>query len=182
MVDVSGHLGLALIALSPAWFLVDRDSALLFVGLGLPFGMLPDIDLYLSKAIATVQHHGVTHTLLFVGIVSVVLAPLLGRTVVPWAANRGLLSRTADALDRPSVFAGLAVFVGGAAHVFGDILSAPDISQPIEPLWPFVQGSVGIDVVYYNSNPVNFGLLAAGVLLNVVLWQWRQRRLQPRRA
>ncbi|QCJ47979.1 MULTISPECIES: metal-dependent hydrolase [Haloprofundus] len=174
MVDVSGHIGIALLALSPAWFLVDRESAVAFIALGTPFGMLPDIDLYLSKAVATVQHHGVTHTLLFVGIVSAVLGPLLGRTLVPWLADRGSLSRAADALDRPSTFAGLAVFVGGAAHVFGDILSAPDISQPIEPLWPLVPGSVGIDVVYYNSNPVNFGLLAAGVLVNVGFWWWRK--------
>ncbi|WP_224336898.1 metal-dependent hydrolase [Haloprofundus halobius] len=174
MVDVSGHLGLALLALSPAWFLVDRDSAALFVALGLPFGMLPDVDLYLSNAIGTVQHHGVTHTLLFVGIVSLLLGPILGRTVVPWLANRGSLSRPADALDRPATFATLAVFVGGTAHIFGDILSAPDVSQPIEPLWPLVPGSVGIELVYYNSNPVNFGLLTAGILLNVGLRWWQK--------
>ncbi|WP_224269443.1 hypothetical protein [Haloprofundus salinisoli] len=72
-------------------------------------------------------------------------------------------------------------FVGGAAHLFGDILSAPDIARPIEPLWPFASGSPAIEIVYYDSNPVNFGLFAAGVLFKVGLWQWR-RRLQPRRA
>ncbi|WP_224447022.1 metal-dependent hydrolase [Haloprofundus salilacus] len=174
MVDVSGHLGIALIALAPAWLLVDRESALLFVALGLPFGMLPDVDLYLRASLQTVQHHGVTHTLLFVGIASVVLGPCLGRTLLPRLAASDSLSRTADALDAPATFAGLAVLVAAASHLVGDILSAPDISQPIEPFWPVFEQSLGLDLVYYDSNPVNFGLLAAGVLLNVGLWWWQR--------
>ena len=46
------------------------------------------------------------------------------------------------------------------------MLSAPDISEAIEPLWPLYADSVGIDLVWYNASWFNLGLLIAGVLLN----------------
>jgi hypothetical protein len=177
MVDVTGHLGLALIALSPIWIWTDERTALTFVALGLPFGMLPDVDLELRKLFSTVHHHGVTHTLVFVALVSLVTGVVAARTILPALRSRGYLSENSPAVRRPVGFATTALFVASAAHLFGDILSAPDISQPIEPLWPLVQGSVGIDVVYYDSNPVNYGLFLAGILLNVGLWWYGTRRL-----
>jgi len=49
MVDVTGHLGMALLWLAPAWFLLDyRKTAWTFVVSGVLFGMLPDIDLVLG--------------------------------------------------------------------------------------------------------------------------------------
>lgn len=49
MVDVTGHLGMALLWLAPAWFLLDcRKTAGTFVVSGVPFGMFPDVDLVLE--------------------------------------------------------------------------------------------------------------------------------------
>ena len=79
MVDVAGHLGMALIWLAPAWFFIDSGkTAGTFVGIGFWFGTLPDIDLYLQKVFRTVKHHGIVHTVLTVSLIALVLGPLVG--------------------------------------------------------------------------------------------------------
>jgi len=50
------------------------------------------------------------------------------------------------------------------------MLSAPDLADSIEPLWPIYQGSIGVDLVWYNNPVVNLGLLVAGVVVNVGLY------------
>jgi hypothetical protein len=51
-------------------------------------------------------------------------------------------------------------------HVFADVLSAPDVSTPIEPLWPFVQGSWGLDLIWYQNPWWNVGLLAFAIAIH----------------
>lgn len=49
MVDVVGHLGMALIWLAPAWFVIEQaKTAATIVSSGFWFGMLPDSGLFLS--------------------------------------------------------------------------------------------------------------------------------------
>lgn len=46
MVHLTGHLGMALLWLVPAWVLLDhRKTAGVFVASGVLFGMVPDVDL-----------------------------------------------------------------------------------------------------------------------------------------
>jgi membrane-bound metal-dependent hydrolase YbcI (DUF457 family) len=75
-----------------------------------------------------------------------------------------------EQFDRSQVFSFsfLAFFAGGLSHVFADMLSAPDISTPIEPLWPLVDGSWNIDLVWYNAGWINFGFLAVMVVAHIV--------------
>lgn len=169
MVDVIGHLGMALIWLAPAWFFIDRSkTGLTFVGTGFWFGMAPDIDLALQGIVPTIKHHGILHTVLFVTVFAAVVGPIVG-----WVLEKTLGGSEwfSEAASRASLKIGfIAVWVSGLAHLSADILSAPDISEAIEPFWPLYRSSLGIDIVWYNNPWFNWGLFVVGVLLNVGLW------------
>jgi len=113
------------------------------------------------------HHHGVTHTVVFVVLASVVAgvvaAALLTRPLDDWLGW--------DRFDRWSMFgfAFLAFFLGGLSHLFADMLSAPDISTPIEPLWPLVQQPVGLDVIYYEDPLYNGVFFVAMLALHTVV-------------
>ncbi|WP_158237421.1 metal-dependent hydrolase [Halegenticoccus soli] len=170
MVDVAGHLGATLIALSPIWFLVDLRAAVTGILVGLPLGLLPDVDIWLKKVFPTIHHHGVTHTIVFVTLVSAVAALI----VTP-----ALLSLRKDThrnrIGRPYLFTFAISWVASLSHIFGDMLASPDIVryQPVEPFWPLYHQPITVDVIYYNAFVWNAGLLAVGVVLNLALWRWR---------
>ncbi|MDZ5810911.1 metal-dependent hydrolase [Halorubrum sp. AD140] len=169
MVDVSGHLGMALLWLAPAWFIVDcRRTAVAFVLVGTPFGMLPDVDLVLPRLVPTVKHHGVFHTVLVVTLLAAAIGPLVGTLLERIDGETDWLST--ETVRHSARFGFLAVWISGLAHLSADVLSAPDIADSIEPFWPIYPHSLGIDLVWYNDPLVNWGLLAAGVLVNVGLY------------
>ncbi|MFW5916791.1 MAG: metal-dependent hydrolase [Halorubrum sp.] len=160
---------MALLWLAPAWFLLDaRNTAGTFVASGVLFGMLPDVDLVLEGVLPAVKHHGVFHTILLATLLAAVIGPLVGKVVEAVAGDTDWLSPEAAA--HSIRFGFLAVWIPGLAHVFADMLSAPDLADSIEPLWPLYHGSIGVDLVWYNNPVVNWGLLAAGVLVNVGLY------------
>lgn len=177
MVDVLGHLGMALVWLAPVWFVADRPkTAATFVGAGVWFGMLPDVDLVLSRWFPqAIHHHGVFHTVLVVAILAALLGPVVGLVLqralggTEWFAPR----TRGDA----AALGVVAVLVPGLSHLFADMLSAPDVAQPIEPLWP-LYGSrvVRVDVLYFSSFRATWGLLILGLAVNGGLWAWRVRR------
>lgn len=169
MVDVMGHFAMALLWASPAWIVWDGRVSLAFVGFALATAMLPDVDLVL-QGIAGVDHHGVTHTVVFVLGVALIAGAVVeyglhSRLERAWSLDEG------DALSSRSLFAFAfsAFAVGGLSHVFADMLSAPDIAQAVEPLWPLYRQSVGIDLIWYNSVWWNAGLLAVALALTLVL-------------
>lgn len=165
---------MALIWLAPAWVVFDRDrTAATFVGLGFWFGMLPDADLVLSNWFVTVKHHGVLHTVLAVTIAAAVIGPIVGWLLKRTLGDTQWFSR--QAADGAYGVGFVMIWVAGLSHLFGDMLSAPDIAEAIEPLWPIYGQSIGIDLVWYNSTWVNWGLFLAGVALNVALFLWLRR-------
>ncbi|WP_132058428.1 metal-dependent hydrolase [Halorussus amylolyticus] len=174
MVDVLGHLGMALVWLAPAWYFIDeRQTAGAFVAASFWFGMLPDVDLYLSQWFAGIHHHGIFHTVVAVTATAVVVGPLLGWVFAElddrteWFSTRGV--KNAYALGV------IAVWVTGVAHLFADMLSAPDVSTRIEPLWPLVKGPiVYMDVLWYQSWWATWGLFILGVAVNVGAWYWKR--------
>ena len=182
MVDVLGHLGMALLWLAPVWYFVDRRKTAAFVVAGgFWFGMLPDVDLVLANRFAGVHHHGVVHTVPAVIVFTVVLGPILG-----WLLKR-VLGRTnwfsREAADRAIAMGMIAVGAATLSHLAADILSAPDISTRIEPLWPVVQGPIAyIDVLYYNSIWATWGLFVLGLLVNAVFFYWSNQRGSGRRT
>ena len=173
MVDVLGHLGMALVWLAPAWLVIDRSkTAATFVGVGFWFGLFPDVDLYLRRVLPTVKHHGVLHTVLVVTLIAAVLGPLVGLVLRRTLGDSEWFSRGAE--ENALSFGFLMVWIAGLSHIFADMLSAPDIAEAIEPFWPIYQQPVGIDLVWYTANWFNWGLLVVGVVLNVGLYYWNR--------
>ena len=87
MVDVSGHIAIALLFASPAWFVWGRRGSLTFVGFCLVTAMLPDVDLFSSQVVPAMQHHGVTHTVFFVSVASVGGGAVAARYFTDFSTN-----------------------------------------------------------------------------------------------
>jgi len=83
--------------------------------------------------------------MLFVTLVSLV-AGVAFAWLMDVAGERGWLS--ADTLPDGSryAFSLAALLAAGYSHLFADMLSAPDISTPIEPFWPFFEKPWAVDV------------------------------------
>lgn len=163
-----GHLAMGLLWTAPAWFRWEGRASLAFVGLAVAAAPIPDVDLWIERvAPSLVHHHGVTHTVVFVAAVSVAFGAVTA-TAFDRRPGRWLRGRRVS-LERPFVFASAAVLVGGLSHLFADMLSAPDIAQPIEPFWPLFDKPVSLDVLWYDDPLWNAGLLTAAVLLHVGL-------------
>lgn len=163
-----GHIAMGLLWAVPAWFVWTERVSLAFIGFVAVAALLPDVDLWLSALFPDiVHHHGVTHTVVFVVLSSV----LIGAIVAPALSGPIDNRLDGDRFDTGSLFAFVfaAVLVGGLSHLFADVLSAPDIAQTIEPFWPFFDKPWSIDLIWYNSPWWNVGLLTAAVLIHLVL-------------
>ena len=181
MVDVLGHLGMALVWLSPSWLFIDEQrTAVTVLAVGFWFGMLPDADLVVSNIDALgIHHHGIFHTVLFVTLAAAILGPLLGLAMRRVFGDTKWLS--ARAADRAVPLGVVVVFVTGLSHLFADMLSAPDTATRIEPLWPLVKGPiVYMDVLYYKSFWATTALFVAGLAFNVAFWYLTHGRSNTR--
>lgn len=168
LVELPGHVGLALVFTAPVWLALPRSAAAVFTALAVPASMLPDVDL----VVPWVHHHGPTHTLLFAVVASVALGALvagLDELLRDDGPPRGVERSVLE-------FSAAAFFVGAGSHVLTDMLSAPDIAEPVEPFWPLWQGSVGVDLLYFSSTLSNFGLLAVGVAAHLAVFAVARRR------
>ncbi|WP_254764624.1 metal-dependent hydrolase [Natrinema marinum] len=179
MVDVTGHLGMALLFAAPAWIIWGRRAALGFTGFALLTAMLPDTDLVL-QGFLPVTHHGVTHTVIFVVLASILAGVFAARWLTDWFNAHRWIRSTEIASLTVFVFATAGLILGGMSHLFADILSAPDIAPPLEPLWPFYREPIIVDVIYYDSPIWNFGLIAAAIGLHLVLARYRSYPLDTR--
>lgn len=173
MVDVVGHVGMALVRLSPSWCFIDRPkTAVTVITAGPAIGLLPDIDLYLSNYIDSIHHHGVVHTVLAVSVLAAILGPLLGRLL-----NRAVGGSEwfpPEAENEATTIGVIAVWVAGLSHLFADVLSAPDVVPPIEPLWPIYSGRLlSIDLLWYRSWWATWALVLVSAVLNGALWYWK---------
>lgn len=170
MVKLMGHVAMGLLFSTPAWFVWRGRMRLAFIGFVLATVMLPDIDLVLHRIAPSIGHHEVTHTVLFVVVVAVVVGLIVSHGFMPVLERWWLASEqhpASRATIRRFVIGGL--LLGGLSHLFADMLSAPDIAQPIEPLWPVFDKPISIDVIYYSSIWWNLGLLVAAVLVHLGL-------------
>ena len=183
MTETLGHLGMALVFLAPAWlFIDDWRTTVVFVATGFWFGPVPDVDTYLRSWFPVeFKHHGVVHTIPAVVVFAAVLGPILG-----WALRRvfgGTKWFSREAADGAIAMGVIAVGAATLSHLFADILSAPDISTRIEPLWPVIQGPVVyIDVLYYQSVWATWGLFVLGLVVNAALFYWTHQHGSSQRS
>jgi inner membrane protein len=150
----TGHYGAALLLYAPVGYLllsVDPGLAVLGGAGAVVFSRAPDYDL----RVPGISHRGVTHTLLFLAVVT---AALVGAGVAV-AEQFG---------TDPLLMGGLGAIVGVVAigsHLLADALTPSGV--PL--LWPLSSRrySVGLATA---SNPIaNYGLLALGVGATVAL-------------
>lgn len=168
MVDVAGHIAMGMLWAIPAWFLWDEQTSLGFIAIVALAALLPDIDLWIEKVLpAVVHHHGVTHTVVFVVAFGFVVAGIVATTLTGFIDQRVDSEHFSSSSLFMFVFGG--IVLGGFSHLFADILSAPDIAQPIEPFWPVYNQPVIVDVIWYNSPVWNIGLLTVAVLLHLAI-------------
>lgn len=168
MVDIMGHIAMGLLWASPAWFFWRTRVSIVFIGFTTIAALFPDIDIWFRTLFpGVVHHHGVLHTVVFVVLSSLVVGALVAVTLAR-PIDRWLGSDRFDARDL-FVFAAGAMLLGGLSHLFTDMLSAPDIAQPIEPFWPVYQKPWSVDLIWYNSPWWNAGLLTVAVLLHLGL-------------
>ncbi len=106
------------------------------------------------------------HTVVFVTVASVVGAVLAG--AFSDRIDDRIESERFDA-SGPFAFLTAGFLAGGLSHVFADILSAPDLSRAIEPLWPVYSQPLGIDLVWYNAAWINVGFLSVMVVAHVAV-------------
>jgi membrane-bound metal-dependent hydrolase YbcI (DUF457 family) len=132
MVNLAGHLAMALLFAAPAWLVWGRRGALGFTAFALVTSMLPDTDLVLQHYLP-ISHHGITHTLLFVGVVSVVAGALAARFLTDQFNDHRWIRSTVITPDVVFLFATAGFLTGGVSHIFADLLSAPDIAAPLSP-------------------------------------------------
>lgn len=168
MVDVLGHFGMAFLWAFPAWFRWDGRVSLAFIGFVISTAMLPDVDLVLRDFLPGFHHHGITHTVVFVTgvalVAGVVAAHVLRPTIERWWMHSE--GHTVSRVDVYGFVTG-GLLLGGLSHVFADMLSAPDVAQPVEPLWPFLDKPFSLDVIYYSAPTWNLGLLLFALALHV---------------
>lgn len=172
MVDLIGHVGMALLWLAPAWyFLDDRRTTLTFLAASVWFGLSPDADLVFADYVGTVYHHGMFHTVVAVTLVAAVLGPVVGRILKRTVGGTKWFSERAS---HDAVAVGtIGLWVAGLSHLFGDMLSMDDVAPAVKPFWPVYDGRIVIEVFWYESLAATWGLLAAGVAVNAALWVWK---------
>ncbi|WP_276255232.1 metal-dependent hydrolase [Halomontanus rarus] len=171
MVEPIGHVAMALLFAVPAWLLWGRRPAVTFTVLTQVTALLPDIDLFFENHFGhpLLQHHGVTHTIPFV-VVGVVFGLVAAYALTPVLNANRLVHSDSITPATTFVFTTAAFWAGGLAHIFVDLLSAaPDAAM--EPLWPLYREDVVVNIVAYDSTPVNLGLIVCAVVIHVGLYR-----------
>lgn len=169
MPELLGHLAMGLLFALPAWMLWDGRTAVGFIGFVLATSKLPDVDLVLQAYGLPVHHHGVTHTVLFVVVSSVVVgavAVALFRPVIKQACDLG----EDEAVHKGTIYVFVTggLVLGGLSHLFADMLAA-DGYQRIEPFWPVFQETYSIHVVHFTSPWLNLWLLVVAATLHAIV-------------
>jgi inner membrane protein len=144
----TGHYGAALLVYAPVgYLLVSVDPALAAAGgLGsVALARIPDYDL----RVPFLDHRGVTHTLLFAGVVAAALG------------GAAYLSAGILGADRART-AGLGVVVAVVAvgsHLLADALTPSGV--PL--LWPLTSERYSVPLARASNPVANYGLLALGI-------------------
>jgi len=155
----SGHYGVALLAYSPVLYALGSLGRVVAAGVGLAVVLavttLPDAD----HDLPLVSHRGVTHTLLFAGVVGVAA----GAAAWLLASPDGVGIAPMRALELAAGVGGAAAF-GVLAHLLADALTPMGVAV----LWPASGKRYSLGVTTADSTIWNVGLLAAGVFATAV--------------
>ncbi|MEF8808665.1 metal-dependent hydrolase [Natronomonas sp.] len=150
----TGHYGTALLCYAPVGYLllsVDPGLAVLG-GIGaVAFSRVPDYDL----RVPGISHRGITHTLLFLLVVTAALAGVSVALAEQFGTD-------------PLLTGGLGAIVGVVAigsHLLADALTPSGV--PL--LWPLSSRRFSVALATASNPIANYGLLTLGVGLTVAL-------------
>ncbi|WP_336036963.1 metal-dependent hydrolase [Halobacterium yunchengense] len=151
----SGHYGVALLAYAPVLYVLAAAGrvATAAVGLALVVSLttLPDAD----HELPLVDHRGVTHTLLFAGLVG----GAVGGGV--WlAGDAGVLAFASAATAQLAVAAAALAAFAVLAHLLADALTPSGVAL----FWPVSSRRYSLGLASADSTLWNLGLFGAGVL------------------
>lgn len=156
----TGHLGVSMLVFAPIGYLLVSVgaplAALVTGGAMLWLAMLPDVD----HRLPFVEHRGVTHSLLFAGLVGAAFA---AAGLLLSSLGAGGLGTELLGLDQFSDVGlaafGFAVgFLSVAAHLLGDLLTPAGVNL----FWP-VETEYSLYVTRADSTLANLGLFLLGV-------------------
>lgn len=154
---------MALLFAAPAWLVFDDvRKGLSFTALAALTGMAPDADLVLMKYFF-IEHHGLTHSFLFVVPVALVLGAIVAGLYLAVRSDRRASAAAVYG------FVTLGLLTGLFAHMFADFITTPDIAPPIKPLYPVLEFRVIGDVAFVKSKLWNLGTLALGIVVQAGL-------------
>lgn len=145
-----GHLGVSLLVFAPVGFqlvTVGEPEMALLTGVVLCWlAMLPDID----HRLPVIEHRGVTHSLLFAGLVGGVFGAV-------GTLFSGAFSVAGVGLGTVGVLLGV-LTVG--AHLLGDVLTPAGV--PL--LWPLPR-SYSVSLTRADNTLANYGLFVSGIIV-----------------
>ena len=144
----TGHYGAALLLYAPVGYLllaVDPAPAVLGGAGGVGLARLPDYDL----RVPFVEHRGVTHTLLFLGVVA----------VVPGAAGYAVDGGVGTDPVRTAGLGVVVAVVAVGSHLLADALTPAGV--PL--LWPLSNETYAAGVATAPNPVANYRLLLLGV-------------------
>ena len=163
-----GHLGVSLLVFAPVGYwlaTVGEPAAALLAGVVMCWlAMLPDID----HRLPVVSHRGVTHSLLFAGIVGgvfgavgVVLAGAFGVAGIdPTTSGVVFTDVSGVAGVDPGILGVMLGVLTVGAHLLGDALTPAGV--PL--LWPFGR-HYSLSVTRADSTLANYALLGSGIVV-----------------
>lgn len=145
-----GHLGVSLLVFAPVgyWLVTvgEPEMAMLTGAVMCWLAMLPDID----HRLPMIEHRGVTHSLLFVGLVGGVFG----------AAGVALSGAFSVAGVGLATFGFLLGVLTVGAHLLGDALTPAGV--PL--LWPFPR-SYSLSLTRADNTLANYGLFVSGIVV-----------------
>ncbi|GAA0282553.1 metal-dependent hydrolase [Halobacterium noricense] len=150
----SGHYGVALLAYAPVLYVLGSLGRVVAAAAGLALVLaltpLPDAD----HDIPLISHRGVTHTLLFAGVVGV----LVGGAAWLLTGPAGLALAPEQAVELTVGAGGVAAFAI-LAHLLADALTPMGVAA----LWPVSSTRYSLGLTPADSTVWNVGLFALGV-------------------
>ena len=170
-----GHAGGALVLTAIVIWALDEPAGLWFTAVAVLASLLPDIDLYLPYFL----HQGVIHTYPVMFLVSIA-GGLVAAGVAAAGPSRGNTDSgtVSTSPTRAFTLTAGAMVLGTFSHVTLDIVAYREsfTGKPVEPLWPFTDWVPRINVFPPDAPTWNYGFLALGVALCLVVFGAKRRR------
>lgn len=164
-----GHYGVALLFAAPVAYVLGRRSGTVFTVFVLLVALLPDID----RSIPYVQHHGVTHTVLFAVVSGLVLGLIVTGLYLAYVAMKGLPAYSRLTTRSVFLWSTAGVFLGVVSHVTADVLVLLPGTQPVSPFWPLFEWKPQFETWPLGRTTRNLLFVSVGLVVHGLIDYYR---------